>query len=223
MVIEVNKNIDNYKESVVLGLTGRQLIFSIISLIVGGGIVLLTYPYVGLTTSAYIAIPVVAPIALTGFYSYNGMTFVEMMKLKLHFAFGNRTLTYISTEGQMTDLSSDQAEKGKQKKAGSMDNKDDFKKAQKKMILMMILMAVFIVAVGVAAYWKEKHEYTVKEMKVVNPYDEWVTEQTEGESLTLFTCAEHGTKRFVVKCEPVGNTDQQNGEKLDRREGGVYH
>lgn len=69
---------------------------------------------------------------------------------------------------------------------------------------------------------KEKHEYTVKEMNVVNPYDEWVTEQTEGESLTLFTCAEHGTKRFVVKCEPVGNTDQQNGEKLDRREGGVY-
>ena len=90
---------------------------------------------------------------MTGFYSYNGMTFVEMMKLKLHFAFGNRTLTYISTEGQMTDLSSDQAEKGKQKKAGSMDNKDDFKKAQKKMILMMILMAVFIAAVGVAAYW----------------------------------------------------------------------
>lgn len=67
---------------------------------------------------------------------------------------------------------------------------------------------------------KEKHEYTVKEMKVVNPYDEWVTEQTEGESLTLFTCAEHGTKRFVVKCEPENNTDQQNGEKTDRREGG---
>ena len=67
---------------------------------------------------------------------------------------------------------------------------------------------------------KEKHEYTVKEMKVVNPYDEWVTEQTEGESLTLFTCAEHGTKRFVVKCELENNTDQQNGEKTDRREGG---
>lgn len=67
---------------------------------------------------------------------------------------------------------------------------------------------------------KEKHEYTVKEMNVVNPYDEWVTEQTEGESLTLFTCAEHGTKRFVVKCEPVNNTDQQDGEKADQREGG---
>ena len=67
---------------------------------------------------------------------------------------------------------------------------------------------------------KEKHEYMVKEMKVVNPYDEWVTEQTEGESLTLFTCAEHGTKRFVVKCEPVNNADQQDGEKADQREGG---
>lgn len=67
---------------------------------------------------------------------------------------------------------------------------------------------------------KEKHEYTVKEMKVVNPYDEWVTEQTEGESLTLFTCAEHGTKRFVVKCEPVNNADQQDGEQADQREGG---
>lgn len=67
---------------------------------------------------------------------------------------------------------------------------------------------------------KEKHEYTVKEMKVVNPYDEWVTKQTEGESLTFFTCAEHGTKRFVVKCEPVNNTDQQDGEKTDRRKGG---
>jgi sortase A len=67
---------------------------------------------------------------------------------------------------------------------------------------------------------KEKHEYTVKEMKVVNPYDEWVTKQTEGESLTLFTCAEHGTKRFLVKCEPVNNTDQQDGEKTDRRKGG---
>lgn len=67
---------------------------------------------------------------------------------------------------------------------------------------------------------KEKHEYTVKEMKVVNPCDEWVTEQTEGESLTLFTCAEHGTKRFVVKCEPVNNADQQDGEQADQREGG---
>ena len=41
MVIEVNKDIDRYQESVAMGLTARQLIFSIASVVVGGGIVLL--------------------------------------------------------------------------------------------------------------------------------------------------------------------------------------
>ncbi|SNU04594.1 PrgI family protein [Lachnospiraceae bacterium] len=100
MIIEINKDIDKYKETVVLGLTARQLIFSVIALVTGGSIVLLTYPYVGLTVSAYIAIPIVAPIALNGFYTYNGMTFTQLMKKKLYFAFMNRPLTYISTEGE---------------------------------------------------------------------------------------------------------------------------
>lgn len=62
MVIEINKNIDNYKESVVLGLSARQLVYSVLSVAAGGGIVLLLYRHVGLTVSAYIAIPVVAPL-----------------------------------------------------------------------------------------------------------------------------------------------------------------
>ena len=41
MIIEINKDIDKYQESIVLGLTARQLIFSVASIIVGGGIVLL--------------------------------------------------------------------------------------------------------------------------------------------------------------------------------------
>lgn len=87
MVIEVNTDIQNYKETVFLGLTAKQLLFSAASLAAGGGIVLLAYPYTGLTAGAYIAVPVAAPIALSGFYSYNGMGFIEMVKLKLHFAF----------------------------------------------------------------------------------------------------------------------------------------
>lgn len=92
MVIEVNKDIDRYQESVAMGLTARQLIFSIASVVVGGGIVLLLYKYIGLTGSAYVAIPCVAPIALGGFYSFNGMNFYEYMGKKLHFMFGNRAL-----------------------------------------------------------------------------------------------------------------------------------
>lgn len=51
MVIDINKNIDNYKETVVLGLTAKQLIYSILSVAVGGGIVLLLYQKVGRTVS----------------------------------------------------------------------------------------------------------------------------------------------------------------------------
>ena len=47
-----------------------------------------------------VAIPCVAPIALGGFYSFNGMNFYEYMGKKLHFMFGNRALTYVSTEGE---------------------------------------------------------------------------------------------------------------------------
>ena len=59
MVIEINKDIDRYQESVALGLTAKQLKFSAISITVGGGLVFLLYRYIGLTASAYVAIPIV--------------------------------------------------------------------------------------------------------------------------------------------------------------------
>ena len=100
MIIEVNKDIDKYQESVVLGLTARQLIYSLASVLVGGGMVLLLYRYIGLTGAAYVTIPCVAPIAMGGFYSYNGMNFYQYMGRRIHFMFGNRPLTYISTESE---------------------------------------------------------------------------------------------------------------------------
>lgn len=134
MNIEINKDIDRYKETVVLGLTARQLVYSVLSVGVGGGIVLFLYPYVGLTVSAYIAIPVVAPIALTGFYSYNGMTFMEMMRLRIYFMFGNRTLTYVSEESvkeieryREQDRIAEKREEKKRRK-----EKRDRKKAERK-------------------------------------------------------------------------------------------
>ena len=98
MEIDMNRDLERFKESVFLGLSLRQLIYSILALAVGAVVVLLVYPYVGLTMSAYIAVPVVAPVALTGFYSYHGMSFTEKMKLKIHFMFRHPPLTYVSTE-----------------------------------------------------------------------------------------------------------------------------
>ena len=98
MIVEINKDLEKYKESVAMGLTAKQLIFSIASLVVGGGLILWLYPYVGLTIAVYISIPVVAPIALGGFYSYQGMSFYEVMKRRFYFMFPNKPLTYVSTE-----------------------------------------------------------------------------------------------------------------------------
>lgn len=100
MVIEINKDIETYQESVAMGLTAKQLLFSIASIVVGGGLVVLLYSHVGLTLAVYIAIPIVAPIALGGFYTYNGMNFYQYIRRKLHFAFLNRTYTYVSTESE---------------------------------------------------------------------------------------------------------------------------
>ena len=100
MIIEINKDIDRYQESVVMGLTLKQLIYAALSLIAGAGIVLLLQKQIGLTLAAYVAVPVVAPLALQGFYQYNGMSFMEVMKRKLFFAFLNRPLVYVSEEGE---------------------------------------------------------------------------------------------------------------------------
>lgn len=130
MVIEINKDIDKYQESVAMGLTAKQLIFSIAAILAGGAIVLLTYRYVGLTGSAYIAIPIVAPIALGGFYTFQGMSFFETMKRRFHFLFGNREITYVSTEGEnaIKKLKMEEAIEQKRKEKVNKKNKKDLKK-----------------------------------------------------------------------------------------------
>ena len=167
MVIEINKDIDRYQESVAMGLTARQLIFSIASVAVGGGLVLLLYKYIGLTGAAYVAIPCVAPIALGGFYSFNGMNFYEYMGKKLHFMFGNKALTYISTEGEPAIKAFELEQTGQVKKKGKkiqdiepqtnesvVKKQDEFEAMKKKTRNMLLgLVAVIIAAVaGIAAY-----------------------------------------------------------------------
>ena len=171
MVIEVNKDIDRYQESVAMGLTARQLIFSIASVVVGGGIVLLLYKYIGLTGSAYVAIPCVAPIALGGFYSFNGMNFYEYMGKKLHFMFGNKALTYVSTEGEPIIKAFEMEQNGQVKKKGKkiqdiepqtnesvVKKQEEFEAMKKKTRNMLFgLVAVIVAAVAGIAVYKAMH------------------------------------------------------------------
>jgi len=160
MVIEVNKDVDRYQESMALGLSAKQLIFSAASLISGSGIVLLLYPYIGITGSAYVAIPVVAPIALGGFYSYNGMSFYNVMQRKLHMMFGNKALVYVSTESEATIKAYQLVEVGKGKKSvrqverNQNKKQEEFEAMKKKMKSIMIgcIAAVALAVAGTVAY-----------------------------------------------------------------------
>lgn len=160
MVIEINKDIDRYQESVAMGLTARQLLFSIASVVIGGGMVLLLYRYIGLTGAAYVAIPCVAPIALGGFYSYNGMNFYEYMGKKLYFMFHNQALLYVSTEGEPEikayEQPANEADNGKKSKkkaevktSETNKNQEEFeavKKKTKKILFGMIAAVAAAVA-----------------------------------------------------------------------------
>lgn len=53
----------------------------------------------------------------------------------------------------------------------------------------------------------EVHLYEVSDMFIVGPYDNEVKVQGEDEFLTLLTCAEKGTKRYVVRCIPAKEGD----------------
>ena len=130
MNIAINKDIEKYQESVVMGLTAKQLIFSIISVVIGAGIVLLAYRYVGLTVSVYIAIPVIAPIAMNGFYSYQGMSFTQMFVRKIKCLFANRTLLYISEESEKL-IEMNKMEKEQQAKADKRKAIKEYKKDRK--------------------------------------------------------------------------------------------
>lgn len=57
MEIELSEDLQHYKESLVLGLTAKQFLFSALALGVGTGIVLLLYEKIGITLSCYVATP----------------------------------------------------------------------------------------------------------------------------------------------------------------------
>lgn len=172
MIIEINKDIDRYQESVAMGLSAKQLIFSVASLLCGAGLILLLYRYIGLTASAYVAVPLVAPIALGGFYTYNGMDFYEFMKKKFQFAFANKALAYVSTEGEQAIQEFAQERMGNRKgwfefvkkngnaskavtgKENNQKGNEDFQAMKKKTLRMAVgcVAALVIAAAGTVVY-----------------------------------------------------------------------
>ena len=99
MVIKINEDVENYKETVVMGLTKEQFLFSAAALLVGAGLILALFTKIGIMASCYIATPVIIPIALMGYYRMNGMNFFVFFSRFIK-SLKARTLKYSSTENE---------------------------------------------------------------------------------------------------------------------------
>jgi sortase A len=57
------------------------------------------------------------------------------------------------------------------------------------------------------------HTYKVVNTRVVGPRENSIKDTDGTEKLTLFTCTEHGTKRYVCDCIPIKTNESSNKTK----------
>lgn len=84
MQIPVNKNLDEYKDDFYKGLTLKQTVLSILTVIVGTGIFLLLYLICGIgqTMALYLAVLAALPVAASGFLKVHGLSLPEYFRKK---------------------------------------------------------------------------------------------------------------------------------------------
>ena len=68
-----------HKETIFFGLSLRQFLCAALSLVIAAGVFLLTRQLVGKETASWLCILAAAPVALAGFFSYNGLALGELI------------------------------------------------------------------------------------------------------------------------------------------------
>ena len=74
MEVKINKDIREFSESIFLGLSLRQFIFSLLACVVAVILYFTLKPHLGLETVSWLCILGAIPFAVLGFVKYNGMT-----------------------------------------------------------------------------------------------------------------------------------------------------
>ena len=75
MEIKVNKEIKNYKESVFFGLSFRQFLCSVLAVGAAVGVYFGLSKFLDKETVSWLCIVCAVPVAVTGFFQYNGLNF----------------------------------------------------------------------------------------------------------------------------------------------------
>ena len=73
MEVRINREIREYTESVFMGLSIRQFLFSVLACGVSVAVYFWLNPLLGLETTSWVCILVAIPFAVLGFVKYNGM------------------------------------------------------------------------------------------------------------------------------------------------------
>ena len=74
MEIKIPKEVRQHKETIFFGLSARQFFCAALGVGLAVGVDLGLSPVIGKETASWVCILAAAPIALAGFFSYNGMT-----------------------------------------------------------------------------------------------------------------------------------------------------
>lgn len=128
--VRIPKEITEYKEKILFGLTIRQLLCFALAIILGIGSYLLLKIYVGKEIASYVVIIEVLPIFATGFFKKNGFTFEQYVRLILRHKLG-RTKRKYQTELNL-DILKQKVEEGKNvkksisKKKGIRDTEQSY-------------------------------------------------------------------------------------------------
>ena len=79
MEIKINKEIRDYKETIVLGLNIRQFIFSVGGLVCSVGSYFLLKDLIGKEATSWICIASAVPLAAFGFFNKNGLSLEQYL------------------------------------------------------------------------------------------------------------------------------------------------
>ncbi|MBR0206893.1 MAG: PrgI family protein [Clostridia bacterium] len=74
MEIKIPKEVRQHKETIFFGLSARQFFCAIAAVGLAVGVYLGLGPVIGKETASWLCILAAAPVALAGFFNYNGMT-----------------------------------------------------------------------------------------------------------------------------------------------------
>ena len=74
MEIKIPKEVRQHKETIFFGLSARQFFCAALGVGLAVGVYLGLGPAIGKETASWVCILAAAPIALAGFFNYNGMT-----------------------------------------------------------------------------------------------------------------------------------------------------